>query len=232
MLSSGYRLGRPDRRLRPGLTTKDPFADDQPYLTLPEVREEVGLFGDTSHDALLTDYVLAGMERIGQLCQQSLQPVRIIDRFPAGPMAAGLLGYHAVESLYAVWTDPLRCELSQRHAGAIDSVTARLEGEPSPVPLVEGTDWSLDDSVSPANVLIQSRSTWSRTHTNPIAVTYASGGLPGAPGASVPIAVDTVRQALRYYVSTMYEARGGGTLPMGWEHGLVAILGAAAPVPL
>ena len=95
--------------------------------------------------------------------------------------------------------------------------------------LAQGEDWSLDDSVSPAQVLIRSRQDWSADHENPIAVAYTSGGLPGTAGKSAPVPADTVRQALRYYVSTMYEARGGGTLPMGWEHGLLAILGAAAP---
>lgn len=197
--------------VQPGFTRVGGLTADNIHLELPELRQELGLFDDTSQDDLITDLALTATERIGEMVGGTLAAVPVQDFFPRLPEGDRLI-------------------LSQAGVTASTAITVRLRTQAEPdveTELNAAGTWSLDTSTRKAGVFFQRGATTlfplSERYENPVRVDYTPAGAGVAEG-SVP-GREQIRAAIRYWVSVHYEARGTGMLPPGWGRGLTTILG-------
>ena len=182
----------------------DPTA--APLVTAETLRNHLGLYTDTSHDALLEDYLLAAMERVGDEIGEQLQGLEITDVYPR----AGTL------------------ELSSRAVttGTTITVRGRLSESPTTLtPITEG--WFLDPSARPPLIVFESNPSLTDKYMNPLEVTYTPSGITEQTKDTFQI-----QEALKYIVSVHFENRGTGILPERWERGLYSLLGSARRIAI
>ena len=196
--------------VRPAFTRVTGLTAENAHLELEELRAELGLFGDDSQDALLTDLALAATERIGEMVGGTLAAVPVQDFFPRLPAGDRLI-------------------LSQ--AGVLDgtdvAVHLRTRAKPDvETELASADTWTLDTSTRKAGLFFHRGAAvpeLSDRHENPVRVEYTPAGAGVADGGIA--GPEQIRAAIRYWVSVHFEARGTGMLPPGWGRGLTTILG-------
>ena len=182
------------------------------HLELPELRQELGLFSDTSQDDLITDLALTATERIGEMVGGTLAAVPVDDFYPRLPYGDRLI-------------------LSQRGVTAATDVTVRVRTFATPEAETElaADTWTLDTTARRAGVHVHRGAVvpqLSERHENPVRVSYTPAGAGVAEGTPAAFrGREQIRSAIRYWVSVHFEARGTGMLPPGWQRGLVQILG-------
>ena len=178
-------------------------------VTVAECRGPAGLYGDTSDDALLADFVLAGADLLGDLIGEPLASAAVKDWWRPGPGG--------------------RYRLSLPHDGEI-ALSAWRAGAAGPV-VLDAALWRLDVSVSPAEIELTGVE-FDTFPKLPLSCAYtAAGAFRTVNSAVVPRrgGLEQCAAALLWYVHTRHAAVCAGTpLPEGWERGLRAMLGTAA----
>ena len=177
-------------------------------IPLERIREDVGLYSDTSDDRTLTDVLLAAMEFVGDLAGLPVAPMSVTEYF-----------------------DGFAARLKLRHGGMSSvAVRAILEGHQAFSAVSSGV--VLDHTTDPAHVVVaQPFPLVSPSYANPVSVQYTVGAYQAEGGGYTPAryGAEQVNAAIRYYVRTVYEARSGEMpLPDNWERGVLNLLGTAA----
>ena len=186
--------------VRPAVTVRAALDPTNPYLTVTELRDEVGLFADDSQDELLAEYLLYATERVEEMIGQTLPARATTDRYACAGARLALSSPGVL-------------------AGTAVAVNARLAG--SGATLTDVTHgWHLDPGPSPAHLVFTEQPNVDRDgYAMPVEASYTSGI-----DDTYPVGREQVRQALRYVVSVLYERRGTGALAEKWERGLLSIL--------
>ena len=181
---------------RPARSTRAALSPENPYIEMSELREEVGLFGDTSQDALLLDYLLSATERIESLVGRPIP-------------ARGSNDYYRNAAP--------RVALS---ASGVSVDTIKVFGYlPDADAESELTGWYVDPSTDPMEIVFPETIPLSTRFNLPLRIQYDAGVTD-----AYPLGREQIRQALRYCVSVFFESKGTTGLPDNWERGLSSLI--------
>ena len=152
-------------------------------IGLGEIRNEIGLFDDTSQDVMLTDYIHAATEQCAVVLGQDPRPADVMDR-------------------YAAPRDDLCLELSRGWHDASEALTVSYLDADRVSRTLAAADFYLDDTgPRPAVVLAAAPA----THPGlayPVSVSWRS---------HLTVAIRgyvALRQSVRYLVGLYFESRG------------------------
>lgn len=184
--------------LRPGHSTRTLVVDDTtgepvPVLTTSELRDEVGLFGDTSHDALVSDYERWAVETCGVILGADVHAADVVDRYVRPPT-----GECVALELSAGWLDT---------RDTAPALTVTYLDTARQARVVPPAGWFVDDTIRRPVVYVETA--LSDVHPRlayPVSVAWRSELYDGLAG------YETVRQSVRLLCSLAYESRGGGLM--------------------
>lgn len=188
--------------VEPSETIRSGLQDPAHFVSLEQLRNEVGLFDDDSDDDLLEEYLLTAVEMVEDIIGFALPGRTTTDRFR---------------------NPSYRMRLSSKAVLATTDVTvsARLQGSGETLTAIT-TGWYLDASTTPPIVVFDEAPNVDYRYTNPIEISYSAGI-----GDDYAVGREQFRQAVRYIVSCLYESKGTSGLKDGWQRGLASIIGLA-----
>ena len=175
--------------MTPGHTTRSiviPDGAKMPPLIveLAEMREEVGLFDDTSFDRMLFDYISAATEQCAVILGQDPRPADVVDRFEAP-------------------RGDLCLELSRGWLAGDEAITVEYIDAARVSQTIDAADWYLDDTGPRPVVMLSAAPAVHPVLAYPVTVSWRSGLTAARRG------YETLRQAVRYLVGLYFEGRGG-----------------------